>query len=129
MAILISPLVLLLNTTLTNPMTLPTMNTLLLHATLCRGFIQISQGDLDAFHVAWRVVLPHIPESVDQTPSPPLDNTDKEGPPTQTNEGPSTSTHTDERPSTQTNAEPSTSTHTDKGPSTQTMPSFHFYSH
>ncbi|KAF8334618.1 uncharacterized protein EI90DRAFT_3121039 [Cantharellus anzutake] len=121
MVILISPLVLLLNTTLTNPMMLPTMNTLLLHATLCGGFIQISQGDLDAFHVAWRVVLPHIPESVDRTPSPPLDNTD--------NEGPSTSTHTDERPSTQTNAKPSTSTHTDKGPSTQTMPSFHFCSH
>jgi hypothetical protein len=85
MAILISPLVLLFDTTLTNPTTTPAISNMLSYAAL-RGGLKasngpekvledallkliftvsqtglVSQEDINAFHVAWNIALPCIP--------------------------------------------------------------------
>jgi hypothetical protein len=102
MAVLVSPLVLLLNKALTNPTTLPTMNTLQSYAVLRGGFFQLSgpervlenalfrlifsvsrtgqitQQDLHSFNAAWTTILPCIPEAIHRDLIPPLDDTDDE---------------------------------------------------
>jgi hypothetical protein len=93
MAILISPLVLLFDTTITNPRTTPSISNMLSHAALRGGIKEsngpekvienallniifsvsqtgsISQEDLDAFHSAWGVALPYIPLPPPNDPS------------------------------------------------------------